>query len=184
MTSRRIDPEPITIFMAIAAAYSAAVASVNYVKTHHKSLPSKVRARLLVLLKKLEDQAKGLRADLRTVEGIFRNAEFYKGRKIQFGNGAQLTDRAFSEYEVACDKSLRRLRDIHKLSLTMERTARKLGSLDMGPTTNVLGNVYTRVEKLLESKNLSIDRAWRDLEAIADGLDRAIKELRKQLSVD
>jgi hypothetical protein len=120
------------------------------------------------------------------MQGLSRRffAEFSKGRMIQFGNGARLTDRAFSQYELICDKSLLRLREIHKLSLKMERTATKIGSLDMGQTTNVLGNVYTRVEKLLESKNLSIDRAWRDLEAIADGLDRAIKELRKQLSGD
>jgi hypothetical protein len=31
---RHIDPEPITIYLAIVATYSASVATVNYLKTH------------------------------------------------------------------------------------------------------------------------------------------------------
>ena len=63
----------------------------------------------------------------------------------------------------------------------MERETTKLSTLGMAPTTNVLGETYTKLDHLLESRNLTHEKAWGELRSIADGLERAIKELRKQL---
>lgn len=40
---RKIDPEPISIYMALMATLAASVASLNYIKSHRKPLPSRTR---------------------------------------------------------------------------------------------------------------------------------------------
>jgi hypothetical protein len=179
--TRRIDPEPITIYMAVAATYAAAVATVNFVKTHYPTLPTQVRAGLLRSLARLEMHAKGLRADTEVIRGIFRDAKFARGRTIRFGNNAELTDHAFRQYMKVCDNVLRRLREAHNLSLKMERQATRAKDLQLGPVTNVLGETYAKVERLLDSRNLSFDQAWDELDSIAAGLEDAIRELRGQI---
>jgi len=42
--TKRVDSEPITIYVAIAATYAASVATANYIKTHYGALPTRVRA--------------------------------------------------------------------------------------------------------------------------------------------
>ena len=180
-TDKRIDPDPFTIYAAIVATYAAGVATVNFVITRYPPLPAEARARLLSSLKELDDHAKSLRADLRTIEDIFRNAKFAKGRTIRLDNGAELTRIDFSRYEKVADNVLVRLRKVYKLSLKVERQATKLDALEMAPTTNIIGDTYARLDKLLQTKNLSMEKAWQELHAIADGLDLAIDELRKQL---
>jgi hypothetical protein len=182
--ARRIDPDPITIYMAIVATYSASVATVNYLKTHYKQLPTKSRAKLVVSLAKLGEHTKGMREDAKTIRGIFQNAKFAAGRKIRLGNGAELTQRDFSRFEKTSDNVLRRLRKVHKLCLKMERETAKLGTLETGQITNVLGETYRRLQRLLESRDLSFEKAWAELDAIAEGLERAIADLRKQLDPD
>jgi len=181
MVTRRTDPEPITIYMAILATYAASVATVNYVKANYKPLPTKVRARLVKHLAELSDHVRHLRTDLSIIEDIFRNASFPNGQTIRLGNGAHLMPSEFSRYEVASDDVFRRLRAVHKISLKVEREATRLSGLDLAPTTNVLGETYARLEKLLDSQNLTVERAWEELRAIAGGLERAIEELRRQI---
>ena len=180
--TRRIDPEPVTIFAAIVATYAATVATINYIKSHHKPLPSVVRAKLLKQLTELDDHAKKLRAEVAIVEDIFKNAKYASAKSIRLGNGAQLTASDFSRYMEVSDSIIGRFREVNKLTLQMEREATKATSLQLGPTVNVLGDVYSKLEHLLEARNLSQERAWTDLRAISDGLDSAITELRKQLS--
>jgi hypothetical protein len=65
----------------------------------------------------------------------------------------------------------------------MEREATKATTLQLAATVNVLGDVYSKLDQLLEARNLSVERAWADIHVIADGLATAIAELRRQLSV-
>ena len=179
--SRRIDPEPVTIYLAIVATFTASVAAVNYIKTHHKPLPSTVRANVSQSLAELEDHTKHLRADLSIIQDIFSKAKFPNGRTIRLGNGAYLTAAEFSRYMGTSDAVLRRLRDVHKLALKMEREATRLTALQAGPITNILGETYESLDDLMNNRNLTVDNAWEKLRAIADGLEHAIRELRRQL---
>lgn len=179
--TRRLDPDPFSIFAAIVATYAASVATVNFVKSHYRPLPTQVRAKLVFSLTELDDHTKRLRADVTIIEDIFRRAEFPTGRTIRLGNGAFLTQSEFSRYEEASDNVIRRLREIHKLSLRIEREATKFDALQMAPTTNVLGDVYSKLDRLLEARDLTLDKGWEELRAIAESLERVIAELRKQL---
>ncbi len=179
--TRRIDPEPITIFMAIMATFSASVAAVNYVKTHHRPLPTKVRAELMSLLAELDDHTKHLRVDLSIIENIFRNASFQREQTIRLGNSGHLTENDFSRYEKVSDNVFRTLRTVHKIALKMERKATRLEGFEMATTTNALGETYTKLDRLLESRNLTLTKAWEELRSIAQGLEQVIDELRNQL---
>jgi hypothetical protein len=181
MMARRIDPEPISIYMAIMATFAASVAAVNYVKTHHRPLPSKVRSELVSLLAELEDHTKHLRMDLSIIEDIFRDATFQRGPAIALGNGAQLTENEFSRYEDVSDHVFSALRKVHKLSLKIERKATSLDGLEMAQTTNALGETYTKLDQLLQSRELILQRGWKELRSIARGLEQVIDELRSQL---
>jgi hypothetical protein len=169
--------------MAIAATYAASVATANYIKTHYGALPTRVRAKLVASLTELGDHIKRLRADVRIIADIFRKAKFPKQRTIRLGNGAELTDSEFRRYQRTSDSVIRRLRAVHKLCLKMEREATKLEALDLDSTTNALGEAYTKLERLLESRNLTSEKAWADLDAIAEALEQAIKDLRRRLGV-
>ncbi|ARO86658.1 hypothetical protein EBAPG3_002065 [Nitrosospira lacus] len=179
--TRRIDPEPVVIFMAFMGTIGAMVGAVNYVKTHYKPLPSQVREKLVRSLRELDDHIKHLRADLANIEEIFLNARFPRDRTIRLGNGAYLTPIEFARYEKVSDKIFCRIREVQKLSLKIEREATKLDALNMAPTTNVLGQVYERQTKLMEARNLTLEEAWGELHGIAQGLECAIEELEKQL---
>jgi hypothetical protein len=181
---RRLDPEPITIYLAAMATLSLGIAAANYAKTHFKPLPSQVRRTVISLLTEVEDHAKYLQTDLRVLQDIFAKAHFSGGRTIRLGNGALLNAEEFSRYETVADKLLRRLRDLNKTCLKLERQAARLDSLELGGTAKRLGEAHERFEKLLASRDLSVDRAWAELRAIAQALEGAISDLRKQLSVD
>jgi hypothetical protein len=120
--TRRIDPEPIAIFMAIMAAFSASVAAVNYVKTHHRPLPTKVRAELIWLLTDLDDHTKDLRADLSKIEDIFRNASFQLERTIRFGNSVHLTENDFFRYQRVSDKGSPTMSSVRFAQYTKSRS--------------------------------------------------------------
>jgi hypothetical protein len=179
--ARRVDPEPITIFMAIVATYTASVSTANFVKTHYKALPTRVRSKLLASLTELDDQAERLRADVKIIADIFDKARFPAGSSIRLGNGAHLSPSEFSRYQKTSDNVIRTLRAVHKLCLNMERQALKLEALEMHSATNVLGEAYTKLDALLESRNLTSKKAWAELDSIAEALERAIKDLRGQL---
>lgn len=180
--TRRIDPEPITIFTAFMAAFSALVSALNYVKTHYRPLPTKVRANLMSLLADLDDHTKHLRADLSIIEDIFRNASFQHERTLRLGNSAHLTENDFYRYEKASDNVFRTLRTVHNISLKIERMATRFDGLEMATTTNTLGEIYTKLDQLLQYRELTLQKAWEDLRSIAQGLEQVIYELRNQLS--
>lgn len=96
--AKRIDPEPITIFMAIAAAYAASVATVNFVKTHFPPLPTRLRARLARQLDGLDEHVKCLRGDLNIIGDLLGGAHFPAGRDIRFGTPAFLTPSQIARY--------------------------------------------------------------------------------------
>lgn len=181
MTVRRIDPEPITIYLAIAATFSATVAAANYVKTHYKPLPSAVRVNVSRSLVELEDHVKRLRADLSILRDIFSKAEFQDGRGIRLGNGAYLTSAEFSRYMKVSKGVMRRLAEVNEVTLKMERETTRLSSPPQQGVTNVLGAAYEELERLLQSRNLSVDDAWEQMESIANSLEAAIRDIRKQL---
>ncbi|MBT3015758.1 MAG: hypothetical protein KME63_08450 [Candidatus Thiodiazotropha sp. (ex Clathrolucina costata)] len=184
MTIRRIDPEPITIYLAIAATFTATVAAANYVKTHHRPLPTAIRRKLAGSLAELEDHVVRLRADLDILEDIFSKAEFPNGTGIRLGNGAYLTPEDFNRYMKVSSGVIRRLSEVNKLTLKMEKDASRLDYLEEGPVTNMLGQAQERLDELLNSRDLSIESAWEQLRYIADNLDSAIRELRNQISND
>ena len=170
--------------MALVATYGAAVATVNLAKTHYKPLPTRVRAKLKALLTQLGDHAKHLRADLTSIEEIFRSAHFPKENTIRLGNGAYLMPDEFARYRRVSDNVLRRLRDVHRLSIQIEKVAAKSDTLQIKATTNVLGKVYEDLDQLLESRNLSFEEAWLALRQISDGLEQAIADMNSQLDSD
>lgn len=182
MTIRRIDPEPITIYLAIAATFTATVAAANYVKTHHGPLPTAIRQKLASHLAELDDHIVRLRADLDILQDIFSEAEFPNGTGIRLGNGAYLTPYGFDRYVKVTDSIIRRLSEVNKLSLKMEKQASGLDYFEDGPVTNMLGQAHDNLDKLLNSKDLSIESAWEQLRYIADNLDRAIHEIRNQIT--
>jgi hypothetical protein len=51
----------------------------------------------------------------------------------------------------------------------------------MAKTTNVLGETYTKLERLFQSRELILEKAWEELRSIAEGLEQVIYELRNQL---
>lgn len=184
MTIRRIDPEPITIYLAIAATFTATVAAANYVKTHHRPLPTAIRRKLAGSLAELEDHVVRLRADLDILQDIFSKAEFPNGTRIRLGNGAYLTPEDFNRYMKVSGGVIRRLSEVNKLTLKMEKDASRLDYIEEGTVTNMLGQAQERLDKLLSSTDLSIESAWEQLRYIADNLDNAIRDLRIQISND
>jgi uncharacterized coiled-coil protein SlyX len=181
MTIRRIDPEPITIYLAIVATFTASVAAANYVKTHCKPLPSSVRMRISKSLAELEDHVRRLRADLDILQDIFSKAKFPNGTGIRLGNGAYLSATEFDRYMKVSSSVIHRLSDVNKLTLKMEKETTRLDYLEDGPVTNILGQVYESLDSLLNSHDLSIDRAWEQLRYIADNFEKAIDDLREQI---
>ena len=181
MDTKRIDPEPIVIFAAVVATYSAAVSTVNYIKTHYKPLPSVARAKVLASVNSLDDHTRRLTADVAIIEEIFKNAKFVGNSKaIRLGNGAYLVHADFVRYEHTSDQILGRLKDVHKLCLKMEREATRAGPIP-ATATNEIGETYTRLQSLMEFRDLTHEKSWKEIREVAAGLQRAIAELRKQL---
>ena len=90
-SERRVDPEPITIFLAVMAGISGTIAAANYVRTHLKPAQSRVRANILELLAQVEDQTRELRAHVGMLREIFAGATFSQGGSIRVGTSAYLT---------------------------------------------------------------------------------------------
>lgn len=189
--TRRIDPEPITIFMTTMAVVSASmtivstsVAIANYIRTHHGSLPTQMRKELVSLLAQLNDHTRHLREDLGIIEDIFRRARFQHGLTIRLGNGAYLEESDYSRFAKVSDRIICTLRIVQKLSLKLERKAAKLDWIEMGPTTNTLGETYQKLERLLGSGELTHQNSWNELRSITQDLERVIDGLRPGLGLE
>jgi hypothetical protein len=183
-TSRRADPEPITIVAAVAAVTGASIAALNYWRTHHKTLPHKTRRKLLARLDQLAAETRYLRADVEEVETIFRNAQFPEGRTLRLGNGALLTANEFHRYERVADHIFSRLKRSHKATLKAQGLAFELPFTGKQQTVNAGGDALARAERLIQSRNYSIDEAWKELRALASDLETMIKQLRADLGTE
>ena len=182
--TRRADPEPLTIVVAIAAVAGASITAVNYWRTHHKALPHKTRRKLLARLDQLAAETRYLRADVDEVETIFRNAQFPEGRTLRLGNGALLTANEFHRYERVADQIFTRLKRLHKATLKAQGLAFDLPFTDKKQTVNAAGESLARAEALIQSRNFSIDKAWAELRALATDLEAMIRQLRVDLGSD
>ena len=178
---RKIDPEPITIFMAIMATYAASVASLNYVKSHHKPLPSKTRYRVISDVNKISSLLHEIRLDLSTVKRIFESGDFIQGRTIKLGNGAYLSYEDFTLYQRVSANVFRNLSKTHELCLKLELHALRHDGLDMSRPTNELGEAYELFEHLWQNKNLAVDEAWERLDQLANLIQASCDNIRSQL---
>jgi hypothetical protein len=181
MDRERIDPEPVSIIAAIIAAASLSVAAANYAKTHLKPAPSRVRAGIVDLLAKLEDEVRQLRADLAALREIFATAEYANDRAIRVRNGAYLTPANFLRYQAVSDDVYRRLRQLNKIGLKLEKQVGRSSTLTTQATTNLLGKAYEKLERLLDAKRLAEADAWSELDQLLELVQKAIAEVRQQL---
>ena len=181
MDNRRIDPEPVSIIAAILAAASLSVAAANYAKTHLKPAPSRIRSEIIGLLAKLEDEGRHLRADLATLKDIFSKAEYANSHAIRVRNGAYLTPADFLRYEAVSDDVYRRLRELNKIGLKLEKQVSRSAGLEARATTNYLGAAYEKLEGLLDAKRLAEVDAWSELDQLLELVQKAVAEIRQQL---
>ena len=181
MDRERIDPEPISIIAAIIAAASLSVSAANYARTHLKPAPSRTRAEIIGLLAKLEDEGRHLRADLTTLRDIFAKAEYSNGRAIRVRNGAYLTPTDFLRYESVSDDVYRRLRELNKIGLKLEKQIGRSSALESRATTNYLGEAYEKLERLIDAKRLAEVDAWGELDKLLELVQKAIADVRQQL---
>lgn len=181
MRHRRIDPEPITIFLAGLAVYSAALSSLNYAKSHGKPLPSAVRSRILNDINKIDSLVYEIRQDLSTIRQLFERSDFPSERVVRLGNGAYLSYDDFNVYRSVTTGIFRNLGRAHRLCLKLESDARKYGGLDMKTPTNELGSAYEIFETLRLSRNLTVSDAWSGLDKLANLVQVACGRIRSQL---
>ncbi len=181
MVDRRVDPEPITVYLAVLATISASIAAANYVRSHMRPPPTKTRGEILDALTALEDETRYLLADLGVLRDIFGNAKYPNGRTIRLGSGANLTFSDFDRYQRVVDSMYRRLRKLNSIGLALERLVARYGCLETGPSTNLLGEAYGVLERLLEERNLSVEKAWYRLGELTSMILHAVTRIREQL---
>lgn len=178
---QRIDPEPITIFLAGMAVYSAAVASLNCAKSHHRPLPTTTRNRVLVDINKIDSLVYEVRQDLSTIRQIFENNGRYQEVAVRLGNGLFLSYDDFSLYQRVSANVFRTLGRAHSLCLKLEYDAAHHGGLEMHGPTNELGAAYEIFESLRTSRDLTVRDAWEGLDKLADHIQVACNRIRGQL---
>lgn len=183
MTTRknRIDPEPITIFMAVMAGYGASVASINFIKTHLKPLPTKMRNRVLSNINKIDALIQEIKIDLDTIQRIFQKAGLHQNQTIRLGNGVYLSYDDFNLYMHVSNNIFSTLKNIHSLCLKLERNASGYDALEMNNVTNKLGTAYEIYEMLRTSRDLTIGRAWEGLDKLATLIQTSCDSIRDQL---
>ena len=181
MRERKIDPEPITIFLAVLSTISATVASANYVKTHFKPEPSRLRGEILELLSTLTDEVRYLRIDVQILREIFRNAEFPDGNRMRFRNGAWLSIADFKRYEGVTENIYRRMKIVGKLGGKLERHTSRYSGLSLREPTNYLGEAYSELDRLLDSRDLYVEQAWERVERLTKLTEQALNNIRRQL---
>ena len=184
MNERRVDPEPFTIFLAIMAGISGTIAAANYARTHLKPAQSRVRANILELLAKVEDQSRDLRANVGTLRDIFSGAAFSHGGSIRVGNNAYLTPANYLRYKSVSESVYRQLQEINRLANKLEEQTSRHSDLETRATTNLLGEAYTRLDRLVSASHLSAEESWQELEALTNLVEKAISELRRQLAAE
>lgn len=179
--NRLIDPEPITIYLAIMATYAASVASLNYVRSHERPLPSFTRRAVVDDITRVYDYVRQIRLDLDTTRQIFAAGHFIRERTIRLGNGIELSVEEFTRYERVSANVFRTLSALHKVCLKLEKHALRHSGLDMSKPTNELGAAYDLFDELLDSKNLSVESAWERLDTLAELIESACNRIRSQV---
>ncbi len=178
---RKIDPEPISIYMALMATLAASVASLNYIKSHRKPLPTQTREAVYDDVTEVEDHVRKIRADLETIKQVFSRADYISGKTMRLGNGVYLPYVEFKRYERTAASVFRTLAALHRTSLKLERHALNHNGLEMGPATNQLGEAYELFESLRTTKDLTVERAWGELDRLASLIEAACNGVREQL---
>lgn len=181
---RRIDPEPIAIFMALMATYAASIASLNYVKSHRRPIPSQTRRSVVDDVTRIQDSIRQVTTDLETIRQIFSTARFVNGNAIKLGNGAYLSYGEFTRYERTSASVFRTLGNLHRTCLKLERHALTYIGLEMFHPTNQLGKAYELFEALRTTRDLSVEKAWDDLSRMAELIESACEAVRKQIDHD
>ncbi len=176
-----IYPEPIVIYMAIMATYAASVATLNYVRSHERPLPSHTRRAVLEEINYVYDLVRQLRLDVDTTRQIFSNGDFIRERTVRLGNGVLLTYEEFARYERVSANIFRTLAALHKACLKLERQALRHDGLDMTEPTNELGDAYELFDHLQVTRNLSVEEAWNGLDRFAQLIESACRRVRNQL---
>lgn len=182
MSERRIDPEPITIFLAVLSTVSATVASANYVRTHLKPEPSRVRGEIAELISRLEDEIRYLKIDVQILRNIFDQAEFPDGARMRFRNGAWLSLADFKRYEGVSENIYRRMKLVGNLGGKLEKQTSRYAGLETRVSTNYLGEAYSELDRLLDSRDLYVSEAWERVERLAALTERALSEVRRQIA--
>lgn len=178
---RRIDPEPVTIYLALMATFSASITALNYVKTHRRMVPSRVRARIVDDINQLQEDVGHIREDLKTIENIFSSAEYIRDSMIRLGNGVLLSYPDFRRYERASGRIFRTLEILHKRCLRLERNAARYEFLDMGAPTGQIGEAGEIFTSLMATQNLTQEETWSQLDRIAVLIDQACAVIREQI---
>lgn len=178
---QRVDPEPITIFLAAMAVYSASVASLNYAKTHHRPLPTATRNRVLADVNKIDSLVYEVRRDLSTIRDIFGKSGDNQKATVRLGNGLLLSYEDFSLYQRVSANIFRTLGKVHGLCLKLERDAARHDGTNMHTPTNELGAAYEIFESLRTTRDLTVRDAWDGLDKLANHIQTACNGIRGQL---
>lgn len=178
---RLIDPEPISIYMAIMATYAASVASLNYVRSHERPVPTFTRRAVVKDINRVYDIVRQVRLDLDTTRQIFSSGDFIREQTVRLGNGVLLPYEEFVRYERVSANIFRNLATLHKTCLKLERHALRHSGIDMSAPTNELGAAYELFDQLQTSRNLSVEEAWKSLDRLAQLIESACGRVRAQL---
>jgi hypothetical protein len=107
-----------------------------------------------------------------------------RGRVPFVSDPVFFSPRDFRRYEAVSDSIYRKLKDLNRLGLQVEKQMSRHPDVDHGAVPNYLGGAYSRLDKLIEARDLSVDEAWRELELLLELTERAICDVRRQLDAD
>lgn len=182
--TRYVDPEPLSIYLAIVATMSGTIALVNLIESHWpQPLPTQARAQLLGGLAPLDDQCRHLRADAQILRDLFTNAQYPDGRFIPLRSGARLSPADFERYERVSDDVYRRLRELNRLCNRLEKRALRGGDLPIELDVNRLGELHARLDALVNARTLSTPEGWQQVEDLIQTVQQVIAALRRQFGL-
>ena len=181
LTVRRIDPEPFTIIAAVTGVVGAATGTIALWRDIKRPLPSRVRSKILRQIDSLDDELLHLDADLSVVEQLFARSEFPNGRYVRLGNGARMTPADFATYERLASYIFRRLDRVYCKVLALEKLTVTVPYMEEEKYTHHIGESGGRLQELLASRDLSIEKSWHILRDAILHIRELCREIREQL---
>lgn len=183
MRKHSVDPEPITIYLAILATLSGVITVAKTVEDHlPKNLPTKTRAQLLEKLILVDNECRQLQIDVVALRDLFGKAQFPNGRFIKLMSGARLSGADFARYERTSDNVYARLRHLNQICNDVEKLLSRLDTDIGAASTNELGDAHDRLDALLKKHDLSVDEAWQRVEDLVGRVEGIVRNLRSRLS--